>query len=186
MPTSTESPSATTTEKEGAVKARPGETQRSDQEQAVIEASAAASPQALEPETVQSATEWFLSDEMEQPTILYFDVNVAASGLPAQYIRWGVRALGRQEIKNIRRDAADPNTGVEDDMEVNMRVLIKSAVDPNFEQVAKERGIADPADLVNQRFAHKPGVIEAIARKANEMSGYGNAHIIRPVDAAGN
>jgi hypothetical protein len=158
--------------------------QRSEEEQAVIKATEG---EALTPKEAQKATDWFLSDEPEPPTILYFDVNVAAAGRPAHYIRWGVRSLQRHEIKAIRQQATDPNTGIEDDMETNMRVVIAASVDPDFqnnEQV--RRGYADPADLLNRRFAHKPGIIEAIARKCNEMAGYGVGQIIRPVDAAGN
>lgn len=158
--------------------------ERSEQEQAVIEASRSNSR--LDAKQVQLATEWFLSEDEEPPTVLAFDVDVAPSGRPAHYVRWQVRALQRHEIKKIRQDAVDPDTGIEDDMEVNMRVLIAASVEPNFLELVKQTKYADPADLVSRRFAHKPGIIEAIARKANEMSGYGSVQIIKPVDAAGN
>jgi len=157
--------------------------QRSVQEEAAIRATHTSD---LDPHTVQSATEYFLSDEPEAPTHLAFEVNVAAAGRPPRWVRWVVRSLQRAEIREIREDSIDPNTGREDDMEVNMRILIAASVDPDFKDAAVRGKYADPADLVNRKFAHKPGIIEAIARKANEMSGYGNAQIIRSVDAAGN
>jgi hypothetical protein len=48
------------------------------------------------------------------------------------------------------------------------------------------KGHADPADLVLRRFGHKPGIIERVAAKVNEVSGYGGPSLIREIDAAGN
>lgn len=177
------SSTATPTEKDAPSTER---ADRSEQEEAVIAASRTANPsQELSEAQVKSATDWFLSEDQEPPTILEFDVNVAAAGLPANYIRWGVRSLTRNEIKVVRRDSEQEN-GLIDDMDMNLRIVVEASTNPDLKQIAAQQGLADPADILLKRFAHRPGIIEAIARKANEMSGYGNVELIRPVDAAGN
>lgn len=158
--------------------------QRSPEEAAAIAANDTAE---LTPSQVESATDYFLAEEEEQPTALRFQVNVAAAGQPSRWIWWTVRSLHRPEIKELRQDATDPNTGLTDDMDLNMRLVIRASVEPDFSAPAVLGKYSDPADLLNRRFAHKPGIIEAVARKVNEMSGYGpQGDVVRLVDAAGN
>lgn len=142
----------------------------------------------LTPHQVQSATDWFLSDEIPPPSVLYFDLNVAGAGQPAKWIRYGVRSLTRHEIREIRSDSTDPNTGMIDDMKSNLRVVVLGSYDPNMIQIAESKGVADPGDVVLQRFAHRPGIIEVIANRINALSGYGvpAGEMIREIDAAGN
>lgn len=166
-----------------------GPPRRGDQIEASPEAAAAiaaSETDQLSPKQVQSATDWFLSDEQEAPSILYFDLDVAGAGQKPRWIRYAVRTLGRAEIRRIRNDATDETTGLQDDMEVNLRVLIAGSHDPNFSDPAVLKGNADPAQVVLRRFGHKPGLIEAVAGKVNQVSGYGGAALIREVDAAGN
>lgn len=137
---------------------------------------------------VQSATDWFLSDKQQAPSVLYFDLNVAGAGQAPEWIRYGVRSLTRHEIKSVRDDATDPNTGMVDDMKSNLRVVVLGSYDPNVVEIASSKGLADPGDIVLQKFAHRPGIIEVIANRINRLSGYGvpNGEMIREIDAAGN
>lgn len=136
---------------------------------------------------VESATDYFLSDEEEQPTALRFQVNMAAAGQPARWVWWTVRSIGRSEIKELRKEAQDPNTGLTDEMDLNVRLVVRASMEPDFSSKEIRKGHADPADALLRRTAHKPGIIEAIARKCNDMSGYGSQdNVIRLVDAAGN
>lgn len=137
-------------------------------------------------QVVADATEWFLSEELEAPTVLEFDLNVAAAGMPARWVRWAVRALSREEVKQARRDSE--HDGEIDDLDVNLFSVVEATIKPKLKDPRLWQKYPSPAEALVARFEHKPGIIEQLARKVNEMSGYGPdaRDVIRAVDAAGN
>jgi hypothetical protein len=142
----------------------------------------------LSEQDVVDATDWFLSDEYIQPTTLPFELNVAPAGAPARWVRFKVRALGRDERKQIRKQTTNDTTGEQDGDLFNVLMAAKGLVSPDLtdERVRtvrlNERGqldpqgepqvLADATDVLLFRFGHKDGLIDRIAQKIMEVSGF--------------
>lgn len=164
------------------------------------------SPKGATAETVQSATDWFLSDEHIAPDLFVHTIEVDV-GPPqeARWITWKVRPLDTDEMTAIRRQAQQaPNRqgrrlgarGEEDQAQFMRLVVVTASIDPDFHAVAQAKRIADPTLVLKERLAHKPGIVDLIAGEIITLSGYdddamrdegaGTASIKKQIRAAGN
>lgn len=139
-----------------------------------------------------SATDWFLSSDIEEVAWAYVPVNVAPAGKPETIIDFKVQVVDRDEIRRLRRQAEQvgPSGAREiNEMEANLRIVVAGLMEPNLsdEKMRTVRGqyFADPADALQARFAHKPGLIDQLATKVMEISGYNDSDV-KEVKAAGN
>lgn len=160
--------------------------------QAVNKAAAVDDPKDLARSTIANATDWFLSTDEEEVAWAYVPVNVAPAGKPEKIVDFKVQVVDRDEIRSLRRQAEQTNSsGVREinEMEANLRIVVEGLLEPNLkdEKMRHVRGqyFADPADALAARFAHKPGLIDQLATKVMEISGYNDADV-KEVKAAGN
>lgn len=162
---------------------------------AVQAAADADNPQTdISPATAQNATDWFLSDD-EDDTVAWawLPVNVAPAGRKERIVDFKIQVVDRDIIQTKRKEATRTKAdGTEemDGMEANLRIAVEGLLEPNVKGDAKMRHVRgqdfiDPGDALRARFAHKPGVIDAIAGKILEISGYGS-NDVKEVKAAGN
>lgn len=138
---------------------------------AVEEAASVAKPEDLDAGTVVSATDWFLSQEVEPVAWDTFDLNVSSDPRRKKWVRFRIEAIDRDVLKQIRQDATDANTGMEDDVLSNEFVAIQALVDPDLSDPKTRGGMADPRDALRRMLGHKPLLIDAIARRAMAISG---------------
>lgn len=162
-----------------------------------VEAAADADPDKLHPVTAQNATDWFFSEEQqeaESTAKAIVPVNVAPAGKPKKVQDFTLQVLGRDQIREIREGCMKtlPDGSREvDDVEANLRMVATAMLVPDLKAAIaagqKVRGqlYLDPADMLTARFAHKPGVIDLLAGKLTEISGYNSADVME-VRAAGN
>lgn len=148
----------------------------------------------ISPATAQNATDWFLSDA-EDDTVAWawLPVNVAPAGRKEKIVDFKIQVVDRDVIQTKRKEATrtkPDGTEEMDGMEANLRIAVEGLLEPNVKGDSKMRHVRgqdfiDPGDALRARFAHKPGVIDAIAGKILEVSGYGS-NDVKEVKAAGN
>lgn len=149
----------------------------------------------VHPDTASAATEWFLTPNFEEEVAkAIVPLNLAPAGQPEKVVDFTVQVLDRDRIRDIRRESEFTNaSGIRevDEMEANLRMAVESLIDPPIKSGSEEfRTVAgqyfpDPADALRARFAYKPGLIDQIAAKVVEISGY-SAGDVKEVKAAGN
>lgn len=140
-----------------------------------------------------SATDWFLSSDEQEQAWAWVPVNVAGAGKPEQIVDFKVQVVDRDKIRELRRASERKNAdGISevDEMEANLQIVVEGLIEPNLrtdEQFRTVRGqyFPDPAEALRARFAYKPGLIDQIAGKVVEISGY-NDKDVKEVKAAGN
>lgn len=127
------------------------------------------------------ATEWFMesdvpTDEEVAPTVL--KVNVGTVEKPKRIV-WKIVPLPDGEFRKFRQASLpraarrDPRQmGNIDDSKYHALVVVAASVDPNFNEIAKRKGVADPADVLRHRLAHKPGLIAQISGYVSDISGF--------------
>lgn len=155
---------------------------------------AADHPDAISPQTAQSATDWFLNpDDEESVAWATLPVNVAPAGKPERVVPFKIQVVDRDEIKRLRKEATfqrPDGTEEIDEMEANLRIAVEGLLEPNVKdddklRVVRGQQYLDPGDALRARFAHKPGIIDQIAGKIVQISGYNSADV-KEVRAAGN
>lgn len=142
------------------------------------------------------AVEWFLSNE-EIPAEKTLDVNVGARTVP-----WTIKAIDADALKQARKMSeegsrtqkrARAQSGVAaevDQAENNARVVIAGTVDPDLRKLAAEMqakiGFVDhrpdkdaaAVELLRDRFANKPGIIDMLAGEIVVLSGYDDEAVV--------
>lgn len=126
------------------------------------------------PEQVRDATEWFMSDEDTGPAFKSFEINVSADPDVDKFVRWKVKSISRERIRQFRRQSRVKANRVTEDIDetkVTLLIAVEGTVEPNLNVLAQQIG-TDPPTLLKQRFAHKPGLIDQIAAEVQGVSGY--------------
>lgn len=148
---------------------------------------AAANGEKLSDTEKRDATEWFLSDEQVVETDT-FELNVGTRKKPV-WIEWEIRAVDLDELKKIRSQAAGNRSQRRsrdapelDESEANLRIVLKGTISPDLAAVAKQKGLADPADVLRLKLGRKPGLLGQVAGEVMAISGFDDEDI-REVDA---
>lgn len=150
-------------------------------------------------EQVDAATEWFLSDD-EDPDTDYFEMNVGTPEEP-RWIGWTIRSVDTEVLKRIRRQGENRSSrrrgggvglGDIDPQEANARIVLEGTITPDLYEVAQKKGVQNTADpsvgamqVLKHRFRRKPGLIDQIAGRIMDLSGY-NEDDLREAEAAKN
>jgi hypothetical protein len=126
--------------------------------------------------------DWLLSDEQEVNTR---ELKVRAGGSDAEpvYLSWIIRAANTDEIRQAEREGEGANRAqrrgnepVEGDQHRgNLRLICTATVHVNnvpLGELARRKGIADPAVWLRQRFHYRAGLIPALAAQVMELSGF--------------
>lgn len=129
-----------------------------------------------------SATAWFLEADAEDDFTSSFQLNVGVS--EEKWITWTVRPVDRDTIDKLRKTYREKD-GEVDASAVNLRIAVEGTVDPDLMSPAIRGKYADPGDALRFRFRHKSGLIDQIANKVVEISGYDDTDV-REVEAAKN
>jgi hypothetical protein len=153
----------------------------------------------LEPEAVDEATAWFLSDEEEEETELV-QLNIGSAEEP-RWINWTIRSVDAEVLRRIqrsgqsraqRRRGGGMNVADVDMQEANVRIVVEGTVRPDLVQIAHKKGVpesADPASaaitVLKHRFRRKPGLIDQLAGRIMDLSGY-DEEDVREAEAAKN
>ena len=133
----------------------------------------------LSAEESSKALAWFLEEDQGQVNTLTFRLNVGI-GERDRWIDWTVQALDRDVISQIRKRSE--RRGETDEMLASLRLAAAGTVDPPLTDPAVLGKFADPADALRDRFHFKPGLIDQIAAKVTQASGYDDDDV---EDAAG-
>lgn len=170
----------------------PEKTKQETPLEAMQTAAAANDPTELKPSTIVSATDWFLSTDTEEVAWAYVPVNVAPAGKKEKVVDFKIQVVDRDEIRALRKQSEQvgPAGSREiNEMEANLRIVVAGLMEPDLsdEKMRTVRGqyFADPGDALAARFSHKPGLIDQLATKVMEISGY-NDQDVKEVKAAGN
>lgn len=154
-------------------------------------------PENIPAPAAAAATDWFLSDDETTGSTAAQPIELNVGGPVGtgreKWVEFIVQPIEREELKRIRKQNTKPganNTEEVDEMAANLRITVEGLVSPNLKgdkRMRKVRGTEylDPADALAARFAHKPGLIDQLAGKIIEVSGYSDGDI-RDVKAAGN
>lgn len=183
----TETPTKPGSEQDNPDELKPGTTPHN-----TVQALADKSPDEIKPVEGQTATDWFLSSDKQEVAWAYLPINVAPAGSAEQIVNFKIQVVDRDEIKALRKRAERKNpdgTTEVDDMEANLQLAVAGLLEPDMHdpKMLKVRGqeFVDPADALRARFAHKPGLIDQIATKITQISGYDDKDV-KEVRAAGN
>lgn len=143
---------------------------------------------------VDSATEWFMSDEPpegEADLEHTIELNVGGPDENTEhYVAWTVKPIDLDELRRIRRQAtssrAQRRAGGDgyDEVAANIKTVIAGTVDPDLIGAAREKG-TNPEVLLRGKFRHKPGLLAQLSGQIMALSGYDDADV-REVKAAGN
>lgn len=159
-----------------------------------VAAAAAKAPQDITTNEASLATEWFLSEDEQEVAFDTIELNVGGpqGSSKEKWVPFKIQVVDRDEIRRIRQEATAvgrDGTPEVNEMEANLRIAVKGLMDPDLSQPEnrKVRGQSylDPGDALAARFAHKSGLIDQLAGKIVELSGYNDADV-REVRAAGN
>jgi hypothetical protein len=159
--------------------------------QAAIEVADAKDAAKVAPEVQQSALDWLLSDDPEEDTgFEKVEIDVAPPGRDSHWITWTFRPLNAEELKAARRMAVGGNrqqrraatTADPDLTEVNARIVQMATIDPDLNEAAQKKGIADPVFVLKHRFRNKPGLIDQLASRVLTISGYEDEAIRDPLE----
>src|SRR4051812_44208265 len=132
------------------------------------------------------ATKWFLEADNEDFVTDEIKLNVGTKNKPS-WIVWSVRSIHRDRIDQIRKQSRTERRGVieANEMQANLRIAAEGTIAPDLRDPAIRGQYADPADALNARFRAKGGLIDQIAGKIIELSGYDDDDV-KEVEAAGN
>lgn len=151
------------------------ETTTTNGDEAVAKAAAGGK---LTAEESSKALAWFLEEDQGQVNTITFRLNVGIG--KDRWIDWTVQALDRDVISQIRKRSE--RRGETDEMLASLRLAAAGTVDPPLTDPAVLGKFADPADALRHRFQFKPGLIDQIAAKVTQASGYDDDDV---EDAAG-
>jgi hypothetical protein len=147
-------------------------------------------PEKVTPQQAADATAWFMSSDEEDEGWRDVDLNVASTG--EKWVRFRVQALPRERIDEIReqnvRTVFRDGKKVEETDQVasNTRISAEGLAIPDLSnpemRVVRGQKFMDPADALEARFAHKPGLIDQLTGYVLSVSGY-NTDDVREVEA---
>jgi hypothetical protein len=147
-------------------------------------------PEQVTPQQAADATAWFMSSDEEDEGWRDVDLNVANTG--EKWVRFRVQALPRERIDEIReqnvRTVFRDGKKVEETDQVasNTRISAEGLAIPDLTnpemRMVKGQKYMDPADALEARFAHKPGLIDQLTGYVLSVSGY-NTDDVREVEA---
>jgi hypothetical protein len=154
---------------------------------------AAAAGKVRDREVADAALDWLLSDEPDEAgDTLDLELNIGGTRDGDQkWITWTIQPVDGEVIRRIRRQStsgrAARRTGQQggDDDLANRRIVVAGTAAPNVALATKERGLADPASLIELKFKRKPGLIQQLVVEILSLSGYDDDDV-REVQAAGN
>lgn len=159
---------------------------------AAVAAVADKAPDKITATEASAATEWFMSPSEEEVASAVIPVNIAAAGAKEKIVDFKVQVVDRDVIRAIRKSAEVKNAdGIRetDEMEANLRIVVEGLIDPDLKDPAmltvRGQKYMDPADALKARFAFKPGLIDQLAGKIVQVSGYDDSDV-KEVKAAGN
>jgi hypothetical protein len=159
-----------------------GDEVKQRRKQAVDKAADSEDGSDLTEQEAQDGADWFTSDEEEEEGYLDFDLNVASKG--ERWVRFRVQALQRKEIDLIRKQNTvekPDGTRETNELDANVRIAVEGLIVPDLRkpEMRKVRGQSymDPADALEARFAHKPGLVDQITGKVIDVSGYGDGDL---------
>lgn len=155
-----------------------------------VEAAAAGTANAKQQQT---ATDWFMSTDAEEVAWAWIDINVAPAGAKEKLVPFKIQVVDRDRIRDLRKQATvEKANGTEeiDEMEANLQIAVEGLLEPDLRNKPELRTVRgqeflDPADALRARFAYKPGIIDQIAGRVVQISGY-NDKDVKEVRAAGN
>ena len=155
---------------------------------------AAASGKVKDRDTADAALDWLLSDEPEEGDSDTLDLELNVGGGrddDQQWITWTIQSVDGEVIRRIRRQSTSGRAarragaqGGDDDM-ANRRIVVAGTAHPNIAQVAQDKGIADPATLIELKFRRKPGLVQQLVVEILSLSGYDDDDV-REVQASRN
>lgn len=142
---------------------------------------------------VKTATDWFLSPNIETVASAYVPVNVAPAGQKEHLVDFKIQVVDRDVIRGLRKESEIVLSSGDremDEMEANLKICLEGLIEPDIKRNPDMRVVAgqsfmDPADALRARFAYKPGLIDQIAAKVVQISGYNDSDV-KEVKAAGN
>jgi hypothetical protein len=133
------------------------------------------------------ATEWFMSDEVEEEGYLDFEMNVGVK--TPRWVTFRVQSIGRERIDEIRRQNTPElpdGTRRPQELAINTRIAAEGLISPDLKKpemrMVRGQQYMDPADALAARFAHKPGLIDQLSAKVIDATGY-NDDDVREVRA---
>lgn len=147
--------------------------------------------------TMVDATEWLMeSDEPTQDEVqaVELKINIAPFGQPKRIMSWFVVPLPDAEFRRFRQMAQPrkvrrgmlPSMGDMNDGRYHELVVTAATVNPDLREVARSKGVEDPAAVLRHRFAHKPGLIAQISGMISDASGFSEDDVDVVEKAAGN
>lgn len=142
----------------------------------------AASGEKITAEERSEATAWFLESDIDESMTTSFQLNVGVG--EEKWITWAVRSVDRDAIDKLRKQYRDKD-GEVNASAVNLRIAVEGTVDPDLSNPAIRGKYADAGDALRFRFRNKSGLIDQIANKVVEISGYDDTDV-REVDVAKN
>lgn len=152
----------------------------------------------LEPEAVDEATAWFLSDEEEDET-QDVRLNIGTPEEP-RWINWTIRSVDAEVLRRIQRSGQNRSQrrrgaiagGDVDVQEANVRIVVEGTVKPDLREIAAKKGVPESADpssaaimVLKHRFRRKPGLLDQLAGRIMDLSGY-DEEDVREAEAAKN
>jgi hypothetical protein len=154
---------------------------------------AAAAGKVKDRETADAALDWLLSDEPDETgETLPLELNIgSAREGQEKWITWMIQPVDGEVIRRIRRQStsgrAARRAGQQggDDDQANRRIVVAGTAAPNVVEAANQRGLADPASLIELKFRRKPGLVQQLVVEILSLSGYDDDDV-REVQAAKN
>jgi hypothetical protein len=135
---------------------------------------------------IDSATEWFLSDE---PLVSQKNVEINVGTDEAKrWITWTITSVDGEVLKRIRREGESGGNRRQrraggaseiDPQEANARIVVEGTISPDLAEVARRKGLPETADpkygavqVLKHRLRDKPGLIDQLAGEIMSLSGY--------------
>jgi hypothetical protein len=143
------------------------------------------------------ATEWLLAaDEPTEDEVqpVELKINLASPGQSPRIMSWWVVPLPGEEFRKFRtmaqprraRRSGMPVLNDMNDERYHTLVVTAATVKPDLREIARSKGVNDPAEVLRHRFRHKPGLIAQISGMISDVSGYAEDDVQIAEKAAGN
>lgn len=130
-----------------------------------------------------AAVEWFLGED--DPLTQTIEINVGTED-KQNWIPWEIKPVDLDVLRRIRKSNTGRRGNEEiDELRANIQITVAGTISPPLGEMAKQRGVAAPEEVVRLRFAQKPGLVTQISQKVLALSGYDDADLRDP-GAVGN
>lgn len=149
----------------------------------IREAAEGRTPRREDDARMQSAADFLLGAFNAPKQITHtLRVNVGGVGGKAEFIEWTIKALPGELVRKIREDAealvrragATGAGATSASFQAAVRYVIEASTNPDVKGLAKQQGIANPADFLEEALHNKQGLIEQISGQVLALSGYDN------------